>query len=1413
MQFVIPLRKDDLLKRRPGQYHVKDITSVHAITLALDATRPSLSNEGPKFILKHFDDFFSVLIHGTKLENFQTVRAFDRLSKAVEFLVGDMEKNFPTGESRTEYLCMNKMYAYLLCSLMCSLEDKTANLEIISQDTRKKKKNSKAPEREEWEPRRDKTLLTIHRWLQLPLQNLWTPPIVEEAFVQLIADVCYKILENDKENKGKSDVRTTIFQILGVLVKRYLHNITCTIKIIQLVKMHESLGSYLAQGVVEMVSSNNCPGFIVELAREIEQTSLDDTSARNVSSFLETIATIKPELVFLILNNITDYLSNDCYSMRICAINVLGVVILKALTGNDLPNEQRIKRNECFDLLESHTADINTYVRSKVFQVLQKLCCEKAIPVERFASIMRRTVQHLTEKSATVRKQALVLLRVLLEGHPFKTFIDKHEVEKKIEEFQNKYDKMQEDIVAASGRGHEERLELWKKLSPEIVKAIKDCIADQDDESSENEDEDDEEDDLDEDEQYEYIRSLIIQKSFHAAVKKLIKIMRKEDVAADILEDSQKERAYLHMMLFIFMESSSSKDDNEQQETTADFRDQVKKIISLKKILIFFTNAKIFATEIENALSQIKLLLCSPTVTVAVEACTLLSTAVKMKIPGADAGIRRALSQVFSREESVRNNVAIIYRDIYLMNNNKKATISSTVAGLINLFRGLEPGQSPALAHLIAIWLENKDLNDDHLLMMWHTFAKKIPGATTEDSRSAISLLAMAAKTRPSIISGNINVLVEVGLQTEGDQDLLLSRDCCRALLTIKTMDVLAPPLRHPNDHKIFMNISILLKTNPEAFDVDVYTSFAHDAISVIYHLANQPEKLIKDILTELNRKLREQEVDSLALAKFFYILGHAAMRHMVYLDTAVYKELKRRNTILQAKKGRKVARSSNVSIISSASTSLISSARKARRSIHNRKHNDNESMVSEDAGEEALGGATADDADAEAIETELESNIMNDDGFFGQFVPVVVDVCQYPEKYKCKYVETFGVQALTKMMAISAEFCQQHLQLLITILERSSFPEIRGNILVGLADLMTRFPNEVEPWTAHLYGRLRDKEVSVRSTAVRVLSSLVKREMIRVKGQMSEMALCIVDEDQQIRLDAKHFFNDLAQKGNVLYNILPDILSRLTTTDVDIPEDDLHEIVKHILGLLSKERETDALLDKIFQRLKMATTDRQCRDLAYCLSLLQLGKKGIATLISKLPLIKNKLHIREVQKALKDIVDSTRKKAEARENCAQLESEIEKVLNDEEEKDKDRDDEDREVMPPPAVPLKRTVSKTKGKKDRKKKTRTDDSDEEVVSEGEEDADDDAGTQRNSSSIPSKESLRRRTSSRSSKRKDLSPDNEETESRSKKFSNSTPGTSKVKVEGSGPLRRSLRKNREDSFIDNPTPKRTKIDRK
>lgn len=53
-----------------------------------------------------------------------------------------------------------------------------------------------------------------------------------------------------------------------------------------------------------------------------------------------------------------------------------------------------------------------------------------------------------------------------------------------------------------------------------------------------------------------------------------------------------------------------------------------------------------------------------------------------------------------------------------------------------------------------------------------------------------------------------------------------------------------------------------------------------------------------------------------------------------------------------------------------------------------------------------------------------------------------------------------------------SSEFCDSHLRLLFTVMEKSTLPDVRSNLIIAAGDLAIRFPNLVEPWTSHLYAR-----------------------------------------------------------------------------------------------------------------------------------------------------------------------------------------------------------------------------------------------------------------------------------------------------------------------------------------------------
>jgi condensin complex subunit 1 len=55
------------------------------------------------------------------------------------------------------------------------------------------------------------------------------------------------------------------------------------------------------------------------------------------------------------------------------------------------------------------------------------------------------------------------------------------------------------------------------------------------------------------------------------------------------------------------------------------------------------------------------------------------------------------------------------------------------------------------------------------------------------------------------------------------------------------------------------------------------------------------------------------------------------------------------------------------------------------------------------------------------------------------------------------------------------------------------------------------------------------------------VLMHLILNGMIKVKGQLGEMAKCLEDEEPRIADLAKLFFTKLSTKDNAIYNNLPD--------------------------------------------------------------------------------------------------------------------------------------------------------------------------------------------------------------------------------------------------------------------------------
>lgn len=175
---------------------------------------------------------------------------------------------------------------------------------------------------------------------------------------------------------------------------------------------------------------------------------------------------------------------------------------------------------------------------------------------------------------------------------------------------------------------------------------------------------------------------------------------------------------------------------------------------------------------------------------------------------------------------------------------------------------------------------------------------------------------------------------------------------------------------------------------------------------------------------------------------------------------------------------------------------------------------------------------------------------------------------------------------SLCKLMCVSSSFCESNLPLVFSILSTSEDPVVRSNIVIGLGDMAISFGNLIDENSEKLYAGLTDKDLGVKKHTLMVLTHLILNGMIKVKGQLGEMAKCLEDDDERVSDLAKLFFTELATKENAVYNNLPDIISHLSIGKHAVDEATFEKIMRFVFTFIDKEKQAENVVEKLCQRL-----------------------------------------------------------------------------------------------------------------------------------------------------------------------------------------------------------------------------------
>jgi len=631
--------------------------------------------------------------------------------------------------------------------------------------------------------------------------------------------------------------------------------------------------------------------------------------------------------------------------------------------------------------------------------------------------------------------------------------------------------------------------------------------------------------------------------------------------------------------------STSTEDDEDNEIKLSD---------STLAALRYYKSALEFIARMEIGCKQAEQLIHSKITTDVSQSMAFLSNALRFQLPGASNSMRKLLGLIWDDRESgkIRKELLEAFELYYIsepvqVGRNVKRKIQSPSRIADNLIQLVS---SATLAELTCIERILSELTCSTGILgrvgLPQVVIEHVWNVTTNEESSddivrvSLCIVALCTATPgPFFLKAHVSKLLDM---------------CCIKKYDFGFIRYAFRILNHLKVEGYASSLEALVvdfaASLAEAVDDEQWYACCENAMCLLFDgIIDRPDIVCNRILRNAHKLVLLNDTASQVLyARFFFLLGHSAVKILVYTETV----------------------GSN-----------------AKKQTHETKSS------SDDLGSMLSGGG--DDYEDSVLRRISEYELVGHDTLMGAYVPMLLEIIQMSlteEDAVDPVLSQSAVLALCKMMCISEGLCEQNLQLLFTVLRDSASPCVRSNIMISLGDLAVRFPNVVEPFTSQIYRRLRDPDTAVRKTSLMVLTHLILNDMIKVRGEVSEIAACLEDdENERIRDLACLFFHELSRKGNnPVYNLLPDTIHRLSK-DVSISGKKFHAIAKFLTHFITAEKHLVSLVEKFCQRIFGATglsSDSEqvevvgalkeiklIQDLAFTISNLKLSEKALKKL------------------------------------------------------------------------------------------------------------------------------------------------------------------------------------------------------
>ena len=726
-----------------------------------------------------------------------------------------------------------------------------------------------------------------------------------------------------------------------------------------------------------------------------------------------------------------------------------------------------------------------------------------------------------------------------------------------------------------------------------------------------------------------------------------------ESNLADARANGEDEDAILQLeraaLAAAIAEADAMDGVDELNEKDNEFRSKV-------HALKFAQSALDFIAQFENASANLHGMLLSANGSDVTEALRFFVKARHFNLPCAVTGMKQALTLMWSTEQNIKDEVLKAFVDVFIAQpgtNGEEFLSSNQIArNLLFLTNDATVSELASIEEAMSCLVKDGRIPVEVFSSLWSATAT----GDGNTRASALHILAMAANADRGIVDSKsrLKTILDTALgdYTEEHRDWKMAHSGALALQRVERAQV------DPNSAKYLVLERIIEQLcaigrgdwcvdTIEKDTLDWFTT-AEQVIGALFVISPEPEVSCRDIIHGMHNQTlgsgpsSVEECHPLRLARFFHVLGHIALKLLVY--TEALSGAVRRAAAKQSLKKQEEADKA-----------------KQKRSSQNSSSDDEEDDI-----EAELGMAAELEAENERQMAEIAEKEIVGRGLLGVFGPLLVRVvANEGDKFNSEILRQTSTLALCKFMCVSSSFCEQHLPVVFTALANAPKDDVtlRANTVIALGDLAFRFPNQVEPYTHRMYACLRDSSTKVRRHTLMVLTHLILNDMVKVKGQVCEIALCLRDPDQRIRDTSRLLFHELSKRSNnPVYNLLPDIISQLS--QAELATDDFRSILGFLLGYIKKEKQNEMLIDKLCQRFPKCQTIGQKADISYCMAQLKVNERSMKCLVDNFKLYKDALHDDDVKRNFFSILSKAKKFAKP--ELKQALEEFERKLNEE---------------------------------------------------------------------------------------------------------------------------------------------------